>query len=364
MADENKARDVTLGLFISGARAGARAGRVVVLPVRVAARTPLLGSVLRRTGGELEREGQEAQERARQRLESGAEEALDQVFAGPLPEAAVRSAAEHQLAQRIAAEIVARPEFEQAFAAALEHKMTERLLTEAIDSRLAEELTDRVVQSPEFQRTVEQVAASPGVRAAMTRQSASLAEELVGGVRSSAESADDRLVLGKARRVEAAEPGAYAGIATRGIGFAFDLLLTHLIFLVGAGLANLAVALVGELRPQWLAATLLACWWTIVTATYFVVCWTAAGQTPGMRLMRLRVLRPDGRPPTVLRSIVRLFGLLLAIIPFFLGFAPMLFDSRRRGLQDYLAGTAVVHAEREHLAVAPELGRAAPTLSS
>jgi uncharacterized RDD family membrane protein YckC len=364
MGSVNKARDVTLGLLVTGARAGATAGRVVVFPARVAARTPLIGSVLRRTGGELEREGQDAQARARKRLETGAEETLDQVFAGPLPEAAVRSAAEHQLAQRIAAEIVARPEFEHAFAAALEHKATERLLTEAIDSRLAEELTDRIVQSPEFQRAVEQVAGSPGVRAALTRQSATLAEELVGGVRSRAESADDRLVLGKARRAEMAEPGAYGGIATRGIAFAVDLLLTLVLFLTGAGLANLAVALVGELRPQWLAATLLGGWWTIVSGTYFVVCWSAAGQTPGMRLMRLRVQRPDGRPPTAARSVVRLFGLLLAIIPFFAGFVPMLFDSRRRGLQDYLAGTTVVHAEREHLAVAPELGRAAPTLSS
>ena len=32
----------------------------------------------------------------------------------------------------------------------------------------------------------------------------------------------------------------------------------------------------------------------------------------------------------------------LAIIPCFAGFVPVLFDSRRRALQDYMAGTVVV----------------------
>jgi uncharacterized RDD family membrane protein YckC len=36
-------------------------------------------------------------------------------------------------------------------------------------------------------------------------------------------------------------------------------------------------------------------------------------------------------------------GLGLAIIPFFAGFIPVLFDHRRRGLPDYLAGTVVVY---------------------
>lgn len=359
MGNANKGRNVSLGLLVTGARAGATAGRVVVFPLRVIARAPLIGTVLRRTGSGFEEEGREAEARARRRLESGAEETLDQVFAGTLPEAAVRSAAEHQLAQRLAAEIVARPEFERAFTAALEHQMTERLLTEAIDSRLA----DHVVQSPEFQRTVEQVAGSPGVRSALTRQSATLAEELVGGVRSHAEMTDDKLVLRRGARSETAEAGPYAGVATRGIAFGVDLLLTLFIFLTGAGLANLAIALVGELRPQWLAAALLGCWWTIVSGVYFVLCWSAAGQTLGMRLMRLRVVRPDGRPPSAARSVVRLVGLLLAIVPFFAGFLPMLFDGRRRGLQDFLAGTSVVYAEREHLAAAPELARATPTLT-
>jgi uncharacterized RDD family membrane protein YckC len=63
-----------------------------------------------------------------------------------------------------------------------------------------------------------------------------------------------------------------------------------------------------------------------------------------MRLMEIRVMGPSGEPPGVARSIVRLVGLGLAILPLFAGFLPVLVDDRRRGLHDFLAGTVVVHA--------------------
>jgi uncharacterized RDD family membrane protein YckC len=47
----------------------------------------------------------------------------------------------------------------------------------------------------------------------------------------------------------------------------------------------------------------------------------------------------------VSRSLVRFIGLILAIIPLFAGFLPVLFDSRRRGLQDFLSGTVVLDAD-------------------
>ena len=75
--------------------------------------------------------------------------------------------------------------------------------------------------------------------------------------------------------------------------------------------------------------------------------WSAAGQTLGMRLLGLRVRTTAGGVPSVGRSIVRLFGLVLSIIPMFLGFVPVLFTERRRGLADYLAGTVVLYDEAQ-----------------
>jgi uncharacterized RDD family membrane protein YckC len=54
---------------------------------------------------------------------------------------------------------------------------------------------------------------------------------------------------------------------------------------------------------------------------------------------------------TAWQALLRTIGLSLAIIPCFLGFVPALFDSRRRALPDYLAGTVVVYDEPSPTAV-------------
>ena len=66
-------------------------------------------------------------------------------------------------------------------------------------------------------------------------------------------------------------------------------------------------------------------------AAYFVLFWTLAGETPGMRLMALRVVDAAGDPPGFGRALVRFAGLVLAAIPFCAGFVPILFDERRLG---------------------------------
>jgi uncharacterized RDD family membrane protein YckC len=360
------ARDIAVGLFATGVRAGAAAGRLALLPVRLAARAPVVGPPLQRAGEALASDGLEARARSREQLEAAAddllaapevERAVDRALAGPLTDTFARSLAKHRVAERVAAEIAATPEFEQAVVDALDHEATqrlvdralaspglERLVIDALESRLTAEVTDRALDSPEMQRVVEHVASSPAVRTAMRRQTTTLAEELVSGLRRRAESADgaaQRRIRG--RRV-ADIP--YAGIATRAVGLAFDVLLAQIIFLTGAALVGLVASLVGDLQPAWLVAALAAAGWTLVAGTYFVLFWTAAGQTPGMRLMRLRVSDHRGQPPSLGRSVMRFIGLVLAIVPLFAGFLPVLFDGRRRGLHDFLAGTIVLYVDR------------------
>jgi uncharacterized RDD family membrane protein YckC len=141
-------------------------------------------------------------------------------------------------------------------------------------------------------------------------------------------------------------PVPYAGIATRAVALGVDVVISEGIFILGAGLLGLVASLVGEVRPQWLVPILAAAAWVLVVGGYFVGFWSVAGQTPGMRLMRLRVVARDGEPPHAVRSIVRLIGLGLSIVPLFLGFVPVLIDDRRRGLADFLAGTFVLYADR------------------
>jgi uncharacterized RDD family membrane protein YckC len=92
---------------------------------------------------------------------------------------------------------------------------------------------------------------------------------------------------------------------------------------------------------------------------YFVGFWAVTGQTPGMRLMHVRVVARDGRPPSVWRGLVRLVGLILSIIPLFAGFLTVLVDDRRRSLADMLAGTVVLYADLDLpvARVAPQVAR-------
>jgi uncharacterized RDD family membrane protein YckC len=109
------------------------------------------------------------------------------------------------------------------------------------------------------------------------------------------------------------------------------------------GITALVASLVGGLRPAWLVGALLGAGWMLIAGTYFVLFWSSAGQTPGMRLLRVRVQGPDGNTPSISRSLMRLVGLVLAIVPMFAGFIPVLFTERRRGLPDFLAGTVVLY---------------------
>ena len=81
---------------------------------------------------------------------------------------------------------------------------------------------------------------------------------------------------------------------------------------------------------------------------YFVFFWSSTGQTPGSRVMRIRVI--DGRGRAALkprRALLRVVGLYLAAIPLLAGYLMMLWDDRGRCLQDRLARTLVVYAPVE-----------------
>jgi uncharacterized RDD family membrane protein YckC len=154
-------------------------------------------------------------------------------------------------------------------------------------------------------------------------------------------------------------PVPYAGIATRAVALAIDVLIAQLVVLLGGAMLALVGSLVGDIRFDTLAKLLAAVAWAAVVVTYFVVFWSSAGQTPGMRALGLRVTTTDGEPLGVGRALTRVIGLGLAIVPLFAGFLPVLVDDRRRALQDYMAGTVVVYDEAS--AVGPTARGPAPT---
>ena len=262
-------RDMALGAAFAGARAGAAATRVVLAPVRLAARAPIVSSVLQRAGARLSSESQAA----RRQIETTATELLeapelertvDRVLAGPLPDSVAHSIGEHRVAERVAAGVLTTADLEAAVAAALDNERTQRIVEQVVDSaglerivvqvlesHLTVEVTERVLRSPEIQKLIERVAASPEIRAALTHQTSSLAGEVVGGVRHRLERLDDaaeRTIHRWLHRSPAASTGtdAYGGLLIRAVAFGIDIAIAGLITFVTIALLSLVGSLVGE----------------------------------------------------------------------------------------------------------------------
>jgi uncharacterized RDD family membrane protein YckC len=137
----------------------------------------------------------------------------------------------------------------------------------------------------------------------------------------------------------------YAGLATRTLAFAIDAAivncaawLTGAVIALGLSLFSLPHSVQVALAAIGAALGFL---WVIAYFTFF---WSADGQTPGDRVMRIRVLRAStGEPIHALRALLRVLVLPLSALPLCAGFLMILVDDRRRALHDRLVGTVVVH---------------------
>jgi uncharacterized RDD family membrane protein YckC len=152
-----------------------------------------------------------------------------------------------------------------------------------------------------------------------------------------------------------AAPPAYVGLATRTLAFAGDAaLITAVAWTTGAVVA-LCLSLIGvpgQIKTLIAAiGTGLTC---IATIGYFAFFWSASGQTPGNRLLGIRVVDArSGRPLPGRRAFVRVFALVLSALLLCAGFLMILVDSRRRALHDRLVGSLVVDAREPRVVREP-----------
>jgi uncharacterized RDD family membrane protein YckC len=143
----------------------------------------------------------------------------------------------------------------------------------------------------------------------------------------------------------------YIGLVTRTVALTVDAALITLIALI----VELGVALIVSVfhLPKDVKHVLVAIGaaaYVLWTIGYFVTFWSTTGETPGDRVMRIRVVAADGGRVKPRWALVRLAGAVLSAIPLFAGYLLILFDRRRRGLLDILARTVVV--ESPNLSVA------------
>ncbi len=85
--------------------------------------------------------------------------------------------------------------------------------------------------------------------------------------------------------------------------------------------------------------------WSGLYFTFFTG--VTRGQTPGKRLLGIRVLRLDGKPISWWISFERFGGYAAGLLTGLLGFFQILWDRNRQGVHDKLAETVVVRVVRE-----------------
>ena len=265
-------------------------------------------------------------------------------------EEAMVAAVESDAVERALVRVLQGPLVEEAMHGALQSEAVKRALVEALDSELVDEVWLRLLASDETQRLVERIAEAPELRAAISAQSVGFVEDIghtIGDATRHADGILERVVRRIFFRPERSEPTERAGALTRALAMGLDLLIVNLAF---SGLAAIAAligsAFSGDGGVSGIALALGSGAWLTLGALYMVTFWSLAGQTLGMRFLGIR-LGTDGHGLPLRGSLKRLVGMALAALPFGLGFLGILFDERRRGWQDRLAGVDVLYEPRE-----------------
>jgi uncharacterized RDD family membrane protein YckC len=132
-----------------------------------------------------------------------------------------------------------------------------------------------------------------------------------------------------------------AGFGLRYGAWMFDFLITLIAIMVFTFIVTAVSkqSVVGSNRDLFLVAGLTL----LLFLLNFVVLAGTTGQTAGMRILGIYIVRESGKPFTIKHAAVRhLLGYPLSTAVFFLGFLWMLWDSRQQGWHDKLAHTIVV----------------------
>lgn len=158
-----------------------------------------------------------------------------------------------------------------------------------------------------------------------------------------------------------------ASIGNRFLAVAIDHFIQYLTIIIVAWfflwLANIgnpldtanAADILSEM-PKWTIALMILAVFLIFSSYFIFFEWLWNGQTPGKRLLKLRVIREDGRPITlweaIARNLLRIFDALPGgVIPIYsVGLITIFAGSRDQRIGDLFAGTVVV---RERFDEAP-----------
>jgi uncharacterized RDD family membrane protein YckC len=138
--------------------------------------------------------------------------------------------------------------------------------------------------------------------------------------------------------------GHYAGAVSRLAAFGADVGILWGLYLLWQALLDGVVKLITGhaytlTSHRVLALVVLLAWLFF----YFAYQWAVSGKTLGMAVLGVQVVTVDGGPIAVRQAILRTVGLGLCILTLGIGFLGIIFQRERRGLDDFVAKTAVVY---------------------
>lgn len=138
------------------------------------------------------------------------------------------------------------------------------------------------------------------------------------------------------------------GFWIRSLAFIIDLIFINILIRIFAWTIQLGVitgARIMLAKPETfldLREFLITTIGIAIIVFYFVYFHGRTGQTPGKRLLHLKVIRTDGGPLGFDKAIERFFCYLISLLPLYIGFIMITFNKNKQGLHDIIAHTYVI----------------------
>ena len=261
-------------------------------------------------------------------------------------EEAIVAALESPAFERALVRVLESEAAEHALDRALSSPEVERMLIRVLDSTLVDRVWEHLLASDEAQKLVERVAEAPEVRAAIASQGMGLLDDLGRQLREIAGRLDDALegvVRRLLRRPQRVAETNRVGLVTRALAFALDAALLNAAFLGGVAVLS---ALFGADGFSTTGAALSAGAWVLFGSAYLLIFWSLAGQTPGMRVLSIRIVSHASRRLGLATAWRRLVWSVLGGLALGLGLIGIVTRDERRSWADRAADTDVVTVER------------------
>ena len=143
-----------------------------------------------------------------------------------------------------------------------------------------------------------------------------------------------------------------AGFWIRGVAFLVDAILIAALTWFGGLLVHGSVWLGGavsttpEVALEWLESAAGMMLSLLIETAYFTLYVGHSGQTPGKKLLRLKVIRTSGEEVGFGLAFVRWIGQGISFLTLGIGYLMIAFTRNKQGLHDKIAGTFVVRLPR------------------